>query len=146
MRGSDAARFAVMMRVHVDETRNDRFAFGIDDTIDTCGGAVADASNASSFCDDRARFDDFSILQGDDARVRQRDGTLRDDARHAEMNFGGVSFCTIGMVEKIFIGIAVFDGCTVAPARIHSAIKARWLNCEDWCLAIERNRPLDHSR
>ncbi len=142
MRGSDAAGLAVMMGVHVDKSGNDCFAFGVDHAINTGGWASANARDATSLGDDGAAFDDVAILERDDAGVGQGDGALGNGTRDAEVNLRRIGFCRIGVVDEVFVGVAVLKGCGVAPAGIHAAVEAGRLDGEDRRFAIEVNRLL----
>ena len=67
VKGSHAGIFAVMVRVHVDQSRNNRLSFDVDDTIHSRGAAFAYVVNPAATNDDGSLRDDFLIFESDDS-------------------------------------------------------------------------------
>jgi hypothetical protein len=73
------------MRVHVDETRNDRLSRRVDHFVDARRATRADAGDATSLHDHGSPLDHFPMIQRHDARVGERHAAARDVARYAQL-------------------------------------------------------------
>src|SRR5579863_1955018 len=121
---SDAGVHAVVMRVHVDETGDDGFAFDVDDAIDAGGGALADAGDARAFYHDGVALNDFAMVEGQDSCVGEGEGAGWNFAWDREFDFSAVGLFGIEMVDEVAIGAAEFKRLSVAEVREISAFFA----------------------
>ena len=122
VRGAHAAPFAVVMRMHVHEAGNNRLARGVDHLVHARRGAGADAGDAAGLGHNRSALDDLSLVERDDARIRERDAPRGNTAWDRDRELHRVGATVFHMMHEEAFATAVLDRVLVTPAREESAI------------------------
>src|SRR5580698_5052246 len=136
---SDAVVHAVVVSMHVDETRDDGFAFDVDDAINAGGGTIADTGDARAFNYDGAALNYFAMVEGQNSCVGEGEGAGWNFARHAEFYFSCVGLFGVEVVDEVSMGAAEFESLGVAKVRKVAAFFADLVERQDrTCFVNER--------
>src|SRR5205085_10160216 len=138
--GPHPTPLAVMVRVHVDPTWNDRLAPCVDDAIDASRAARADTGDATAANDDRAAVDDLAMIERHEARARQSDAARRGGTRDADAERHRIGRARIDVPNEELIGAPEFEGVLVAPAGEQAAVPRETRHRQLAALLVDTNR------
>ena len=141
----EALVLAVVVGVHVDEAGDDGLAGHVHGPVGPGGVAFPDARDAAALDEQGCVLVHGTVVEGDDAGVREGERSFGDDAVDAQPDGHGVGLAGRGVVDEEVLPAPEFEAVVVEPARVEAAFGGELRDGDRGAPLLERDGVAAHS-